>query len=194
MTKDDIQAKFFPDGEEVLWSGTPDALRYFNRSDLILVPVTVLLGWFLLSYAYSSFMLMVRGQSAVFALSGITVALVGLYLLFGRIWYRHRRLSRNVYFVTSRRVFVFNTLRDQVTADIPLYAVEPETVGSDLYLAGKFLGGDFVYGLGLDLFFHRFVRESPAFYAIRNPEQVKKAVKRAKKKRKAEDRDADDFI
>lgn len=194
MTKDDIQAKFFPDGEEVLWFGTPDALRYFTRSDLMLVPVAVLLGWFLLSYAYSSFMLMVRGQSAVFALSGITVALVGLYLLFGRIWYRHRRLSRNVYFVTSRRVFVFNTLRDQVTADIPLYAVEPEVVGSDLYLAGKFLGGDFVYGLGLDLFFHRFVRESPAFYAIRNPEQVKKAVKRAKKKRKAEDRDADDFI
>ena len=194
MTKEEIQNKYFADGEEILWSGGPDTLTYFMRTDFILIPLTVLIGGFMLSYAYSSMVLMFRGQSMAFALSGITFLLIGLYLIFGRIWYRHKRLSRNLYFVTDERVFVFNTLRDKVTADIPIHLAEPEAFQNTLFLSDKFLGGDLVYGLGLDLFFHSFVRESPAFAAISNPEQVKKIIKRAKKNRKKVKNDTDDFI
>ncbi len=194
MTKEEIISKYFEADEEVLWSGTPDALRYFMRTDFILIPLTVLIGGFMLSYAYSSMILMFRGQSMAFALSGITLLLIGLYLIFGRIWYRHKRLSRNIYFVTSERCFVFNTLRDKVAADVPIYSAEPEAFQNDLFLAGKFLGGDIIYGLGLDVFFHNIVKESPAFTAISNPEQVKKVVKRAKKNRRKAKNDTDDFI
>ncbi len=194
MTKEEIQNKYFAEDEEVLWSGTAETLRFFMRTDFILIPLTVIIGGFLLSYAYSSMMLMIRGQSVAFALSGITFLLIGLYLIFGRIWYRHKRLSRNFYFVTSDRCFVFNTLRDKVTVDIPINDVEPEAFQNDLFLSGKFLGGDIVYGLGLDVFFHNFVKESPAFTAIHSPEQVKKVIKRAKKNRKKAKHDTDDFI
>ena len=194
MTKEEIQNKYFAEDEEVLWSGTPDTLRIFMRNDFILIPLTIFIGGFLLSYAYSSMMLMIRGQSVAFALSGITFLLIGLYLIFGRIWYRHKRLSRNYYFVTSDRCFVFNTLRDKVTADIPINDVEPEAFQNDLFLSGKYLGGDIVYGLGLDIFFHNFVKESPAFTAINSPDQVKKVIKRAKKNRKKAKNDTDDFI
>ena len=96
--------------------------------------------------------------------------------------------------MTSDRCFVFNTLRDKVTVDIPINDVEPEAFQNDLFLSGKFLGGDIVYGLGLDVFFHNFVKESSAFTAIHSPEQVKKVIKRAKKNRKKAKHDTDDFI
>lgn len=194
MTKEEIQNKYFTQGEQILWFGTPDTLRYFTRSDLVLVPISVIIGGFLLSYAYSSLMLMLRGQSVAFALSGITLLLLGFYLIFGRIWYRHKRLSKNLYFVTSERVFVFNTLRNSVAADVPLDATAPEVFQNTLFLSDKFLGGDLIYGLGLDVFFHNAVKESPAFTAISNPEQVKKTIKRAKKNRKKGNYDTDDFI
>ena len=153
MTKEEIQNKYFAEDEEVLWSGTADTLRFFMRTDFILIPLTVIIGGFLLSYAYSSMMLMIRGQSVAFALSGITFLLIGLYLIFGRIWYRHKRLSRNLYFVTSDRCFVFNTLRDKVTVDIPINDVEPEAFQNDLFLSGKFWAAILYMAWGLMCFF-----------------------------------------
>ena len=193
MTKEDITKKFLKDGEEILWSGTPDALRYLSRTDIFLIPVTLLLGGFMLSYAYSAFMLMLQGKSMAFALSGITILLISLYLMFGRIWYRHKRLSKNIYLVTSDRVFIFNTLRNTVTADIPHAEVYPEVFQKDLFLSYKNLGGDIVYGLGLDIFFRNLTSESPAFYAISEPQKVLKMIKKAKKGRKG-NANATDFI
>ena len=193
MTKEEIQKKYFHD-ETVLWSSCPDALSYFVRADIFLLPLSLLAGGFLLSNAYLSFILMLRGQSMAFSLSGITCLLIGIYLLIGRIWYRHKRLSKNIYFVTERRIFVFNTLRDSVILDMPIEEVQPECMPNTLYLGRKTLGGDVAYGLGLDIFFHNFIHESPAFYAISNPESVKKQIHRAKKMRKKEKYDTDNFI
>lgn len=194
MTKEEIINKYFAEDEEILWSGSPDTLKYFMRNDLILIPLTVLIGGFMLVYSYSSMILMLRGESVTFALSGITLLIIGLYLIFGRIWYRHKRLSRNLYFVTDKRCVVFNTLRDKITADIPIASVEPEIYLNSLFLGDKLLGGDLVYALGLDVFFHNNVAESPAFTAISKPENVKKIIKRAKKYRKRGSNDTDSFI
>lgn len=194
MTKEEIQKQYFYENETVLWSGTADALRYFTRTDFVLVPLSLLLGGMLLVYAFSSFWLMVQAKSMAFSLAGLTSVLIGIYLIFGRIWYRHKRLSRNIYFVTENRVFVFNTLRDTVTLDMPIADALPEIFQNTLFLGEKRLAGDLLYGLGLDVFFHHFTTESPAFYAISNPELVKKQIKQAKKMRKWGKQDADDFI
>ncbi len=194
MTKEEIQKQYFNENEAVLWSGTADALRYFTRTDFVLVPLSLLFGGMLLTYAFSAFVLMAQGKSMAFSLSGITCVLIGMYLIFGRIWYRHKRLSKNIYFVTENRVFVFNTLRNTVTVDIPIADALPEILQNTLFLGRKQLGSDLLYGLGLDVFFHRFTTESPAFYAISNPELVKKQIKQAKKMRKWGKQDADDFI
>lgn len=194
MTKEEIQKQYFNEDEAVLWSGTADALRYFNRTDFVLVPLSLIFGGMLLTYAGSAFVLMVQGKSMAFSLSGITCLLIGIYLIFGRIWYRHKRLSKNIYFVTDKRVFVFNTLRNTVTLDMPIADALPEILQNNLFLGNKQLGSDLLYGLGLDVFFHRLTTESPAFYAISCPELVKKQIKQAKKLRKWGKQDADDFI
>ncbi len=194
MTKEEIQKKYFESEETVLWSDAPDALSYFVRADIFLLPLSLLVGGFLLFNAYLSFVLMLRGQSMAFSLSGITCLLIGIYLIFGRIWYRHKRISKNLYFVTDRRVFIFNTLRDSVLLDMPITEAQPECFLNTLFLGRKTLGGDVVYGLGLDIFFHNFVAETPAFYAISKPEAVKKQIHQAKKMRKKEKYDTDNFI
>ena len=185
MTKEELKHANIDSDEVILWEGTPDKLGYFSRTDICLIPITLIFGGLLLSYAYSSFMLMLQGKSVAFALSGITILLIAFYLVFGRIWYRHKRLSKNLYVVTDRRVLVMNMLRDTVTADIPLSEVSPETFRNDLYLSYKYLGGDLVYGLGLDIFFRNMSTESPAFYAISDPQKVEKLLKKAKKNNKA---------
>ena len=185
MTTEEFKNTYLEDGEELLWSGSPETLKYFSRTDICLVPITLILGWFLITYAYASFMLMMQGKSVAFALSGITILLIAFYLVIGRIWYRHKRLSRNLYFVTSKRVLVFNTLRDTLTADIPLEETSPEAFKNDLFLSYKALGGDIVYGLGLDIFFRNIASETPAFYAISDPQKIGKLITKAKKAKKA---------
>lgn len=194
MTKEEIKNKYFNEGEEILWFSSPDKVKYFTPSDIFMIPFTVILGGIMLIYSYSVFMLMLSGESIMFSISGITFFLLGLYIIFGRIWYRHKRLSKNLYFVTNRRVFVFNTLRDTVSADLFLEYTDPSVYKNTLFLAGKYLGGDIIFSLGLDLFLNRFTTSSPAFVGIENPEEIKKIIVRAKKSRKKDKNDTDDFI
>lgn len=195
MTKEEIIKQYFADDEEILWFSKPTTLKPFLRTDMILIPLTLILGGYILWYAYASLMLLITGQNATFALSGITLFLIGLYLVFGRIWYRYKRISKNFYFVTNKRVFVFNALRNTVTVNMPLKEVNPEAFQHDLFLGDKHLGGDFIYGLGLDIFLRNIAQETPGFYAIDDPKAVIKTIKRANRNsRKTEDTDGESFI
>lgn len=194
MTYEEIKKEYFGEDEEIIWQGTADKLTYFMRADVAIIPLTLIISGFLLFSAYASFMMMMQGKSMSFALSGITVLLVAFYLLFGRIWYRHKRIQRNMYFVTDRRVFALNTLRNTVIVDLPIDMVFPEIVGNTLYLREKNLFGDVVHHLGLDVFFHGFVSQSPAFTAISDPDLVVKKMKQTAKKRKKVQHDTEDFI
>ena len=84
--------------------------------------------------------------------------------------------KKQIYFVTDKRAFAFDTMRDSVIFDIPL----DET---DLYLGDKslILGntnsiGDFVYNLGLDVFFRKLAHETPAFRYIEDINGVSKII------------------
>lgn len=195
MTKEEIIKQYFTDDEEVLWFSKPTMLKPFLRTDMILIPLTLFLGGYILWYSYVTFMQLLSGQNILFAFSGITFFLIGLYLVFGRIWYRYKRISKNFYFVTNKRVFVFNALRDIVTVNIPLNEAQTEAFQHDLFLGDKHLGGDFIYGLGLDIFFWKNVTETPGFYAIDDPKAVIKTMKRAKRNsRKTEAGNDSEFI
>ena len=191
MTQKEIQLKYLKDGEEILWFKKPDKLGWLSRTDIFLLPLTLFTGSCLLYYAYLSFTMMITGKNAMFSVTGITVVLVALYLLFGRIWYRRKRLSRNIYVVTNMRAVIINTLSETVTADIPLYEVYPRKVRNDLYLAEQNLFADIAYGLGLDLFFRNVLTESPAFYAISDADKVIALLKKYSKKRKANANDSE---
>ena len=123
MTNAQIKEKYFKN-DTVLWEGAPNKVPVFSRADFLLVPFSLIFGGFLLGYAILSVVVMLAGQGILFSLVGITFLLLGVYLILLRLWYRKKRISREVYFVTNKRVFGFDTMRDNVLFDIPLKETE----------------------------------------------------------------------
>jgi hypothetical protein len=175
MTNAQIKEKYFKN-DTVLWEGAPNKVPVFSRADFLLVPFSLIFGGFLLGYAILSAIMMLAGQGILFPLIGITFLLLGVYIIFLRLWYRKKRISREVYFVTNKRVFGFDTMRDNVLFDIPLKETELSLGYKSLELGETNSIGDFVYGLGLDIFFRKFSKETPAFKFIDNIEEVSKII------------------
>lgn len=188
MTKEEIIKNHFSEDEKILWYGKAEKFK-LPKLEFFLIPLTIFISATLLLYVYSAFMLMIEGKSAAFALSGITCLLVIFYLLYGRIWYRKKKLLKSHYFVTDRRVFVFNTFRNNVLCDIPLELTAPIKDGDRILLSGNKASSDLALCLGLDLFLYNILQETPAFSNIENPEDVIKIITKAKTSRKAEGND-----
>ncbi len=175
MKNNEIKEKYFKH-DTVLWQGAPKKVPVFTRSDFLLVPFSVIFGGFLLAYAIISAIAMLAGHGILFSLVGITFLLLGVYLIFIRLWYRKKRISRQAYFVTDKRVFGFDTMRDDVLFDIPLRDTDLSLGYKSLELGETNSIGDFIYGLGLDIFFRKFSKETPAFRYIDDIEQVSKII------------------
>lgn len=165
MTNNEIIEKYLKN-DKILWQGKTTNVPVFNRADFLLIPFSLIFGGFLLGYAIISAIMMFAGQGILFSLAGITFLLLGVYVIFIRLWYRKKRISREVYFVTDKRLFAFDTLRDNVLFDIPLKDVDLSLGYKSLELGEVNSIGDFVYGLGLDIFFRKFAHETPAFKYI----------------------------
>jgi hypothetical protein len=88
-------------GERVEWLGRPDPSKHFTRSDVFLVPFSILWCGFAVVWetiAISS------GGGVLFALWGIPFVALGLYFVFGRFVAKASRARRTIYAVTNRRV------------------------------------------------------------------------------------------
>ena len=118
----------------------------------------------------------------MFSFVGITFVILGLYILIFRLFYRRKRISRQVYFVTDKRVFSFDTLRDEVIFDIPLDETELFLGDKSLILGDTNAIGDFIYNLGLDVFFRKFSKETPAFRYLDNINEISKIIIENKEK------------
>lgn len=189
MDKTQIINRFLKD-EKILWQGAPSNVPYLNKSDIWLIPFTLVFGGAFIVYAIISAIMMFAGKSIMFSLAGITLLLMGTYILFFRIWYRKKRISRQLYFVTDKRVFAFDTMRDDVIFDILLE-------DTDLYLGYKSLIlsdinaiGDFIYNLGLDIFFRKFSKETPSFKYINDLNNVSRIIISAKETVEEKDNDS----
>lgn len=175
MTKEEIIKKHLKN-EKILWQAEPKKVPLFNKSDIFIIPLTVAFGGSLLMYSILSFIMMIKGESFVFSLIGITSFIIGAYILFLRLWYRKKRIKKQLYFVTSKRAFAFDTMRDSVIFDIPLDATDLYMGDKSLILGNANSIGDFVYNLGLDVFFRKFTHETPAFRYIEDINGVTKII------------------
>ena len=73
------------------------------------------------------------------------MSILGLYFIFFRIWYRKKRISREVYFITDKRIVAIDTMRDNVTFDIPINDAALYLGNKSLILGETNSIGDFVY-------------------------------------------------
>jgi hypothetical protein len=88
-------------GEQVLWTGRPDASKRLTKTDLVAVPFSVAWGGFAIFWEVS---VIVSGAPIFFWLWGVPFVAIGLYLIFGRFVYRSWLRRRTLYAITDRRV------------------------------------------------------------------------------------------
>jgi len=191
VNTNEIKNKYLKE-ETVLWQGAPKNTPLFQKSDIFMIPFSLIFGGIFIIYAVISVLLLITGQSIMFSLVGITFLLFGLYILIFRLWYRKKRISREVYFVTNKRVFAFDTMRDNVVFDILLSDTELYLGSKSLILGETNSIGDFIYNLGLDIFFRKFSKETPSFKYIDDINEVSKII--MKNKETAEETDDDSIF
>jgi hypothetical protein len=94
--------QLFP-AERVLWSGAPVRFPLFDVRDIVFVPLGVLCG---IEAAFNEIgALQVAGGGAIMVWRGL-FALVGLYLVIGRVVFRQYLARSSRYTLTNRRIIV----------------------------------------------------------------------------------------
>jgi hypothetical protein len=137
----DVETSLLP-GERILWAGRPLRHRVFRRTDVLLVPISLLWCGFVVfceSGALSS------GVPFFVAILGAPLVLFGLYLVAGRFVVRVISPRRTRYTITDRRVLVHSGYSGGrlITGYLnslppPVIAEEPDGAGSLAF--GRFPG------------------------------------------------------
>jgi hypothetical protein len=89
--------------EQILWEGRPDVWAYSMRGAWYLIPFSLMWAGFAFFWEFS---VITGGAPLFFSLWGIPFVLVGLYLLFGRIWVARREARNTSYAITNRRILI----------------------------------------------------------------------------------------
>ena len=114
------------DGEEILWTGRPDASVNFDRRDLTLIPFSIAWAGFAI-FATGGFVkgyieaVKSGGQegSMLFLVLAAAFSLLGLYLLVGRFFIKRWNKRRTYYALTDARVLVLKTATTRPVSGLP---------------------------------------------------------------------------
>ncbi len=87
-------------GEQLIWQGAPEGGKWFTKEDIFMVPFSLLWCGFAIFWETS----VLLAGIWPFALFGAFFVVVGLYMVAGRIFLRHREWGRMRYAITDQRV------------------------------------------------------------------------------------------
>ena len=119
MSNGQHQSLFQPDllqSETIEWSGQPETSVNFNRTDIFLIPFSLLWGGFalfaLVALIFSWFAGTREAESIIGYLVGIFMivffAIIGVYLIVGRFAYKKWQKRRTHYALTNKRALVLS--------------------------------------------------------------------------------------
>src|SRR5258706_12502268 len=126
-----VETSLLP-GERIVWDGRPLRHRVFRRTDVLLVPFSLL--WCGFAVFWESGVLS-SGAPFFSALWGALFVLVGLYVVAGRLVVRVVSSRRTRYTITARRVRVHGgwsggRLRTEYLSSLPPPVITEEPDGS----------------------------------------------------------------
>ncbi len=109
-------------GEELLWSGQPDARKIFTISDIIIIPITAIIFTavllteisFVLDIVINNDSSMISNIVKVFFV--LLFLLVSFYITLGRFVYKKYRKKKTLYAVTNKRIIIIKMgVKEEVT-------------------------------------------------------------------------------
>jgi hypothetical protein len=103
-----FQAHLLP-GEKLLWTGQPDPNILFSQTDYFLIPLTLIWTVFFFFATWNIWDPVLHGNPDSFIFPDIILIiflLIGVYILFGRFFFKKWKKQRTFYAVTNRRVLV----------------------------------------------------------------------------------------
>jgi hypothetical protein len=106
----------------VLWQGQPDVWAFSMRGAWYLIPFSLLWGGFAIFWEVG---VLGSGAGPFFALWGVPFVVIGLYLIFGRIYVARREAARTHYAVTNQRVVILTGLFGRRAIEMALTDLPP---------------------------------------------------------------------
>lgn len=171
--------------EQIEWCGQSNPNILFTKSDMYLIPFSLLWGGFVILWNYM--VNFVAGPSGhldlVARLFGLPFLVVGLYFIFGRFIYKKWRKKNTYYAVTNKRVLcltnTFNAnLESRYIKDLPVVRKSINASGIGTVIFGE---GSAMYGnTGMEALCIRRELNALAFYDIHDAGSVYDLVTRIK--------------
>lgn len=168
--------------ERIIWSGKPMEGRLFNKNDLFLIPFSIMFLGF--AIFWESSVIFEVGAPVFFMLWGIPFILMGLYMVFGRFFYKSYLKRHTYYYVTNKRVIILkDTSNRKIEAEyidsLPSISKDVKGDGSGTITFGNSSGFVGMYqNSGLEFFLKGKRHEilAPAFYDIDDVNKVYQIV------------------
>lgn len=88
-------------GEELVWAGRPKTGIRFRKSDMILIPFSIVWGGFSIFWVAFS---VAMGAPLIFTAFGFPFVLIGLYMMIGRFFFDAYRRKNTVYGITTLHI------------------------------------------------------------------------------------------
>lgn len=111
--------------ERILWAGKPAQGIQFHRSDWGFIPFAVLWAAFVVIWEIAVFK---TGAPSYFALIGIPLILIGIFIVAGRFWWDAKVRAGQRYALTDRHVIIDNACPGRWTKRFELARLPPMTV------------------------------------------------------------------
>lgn len=172
-------------GERLLWSGRPDPTVWLTAADMFMIPFSILWGGFAIFWEIG----VSSGGPNFGTIWGIPFVALGLYMIFGRFFYKKYRKKRTCYGITDQRALVAigpGQLSDSPLRDQPITVRRSRdgrhvtvTIGSAVAgprrARSSYAAGSFYANTGLELL-ARNVTLPMAFYDVEDADAMLSAM------------------
>jgi hypothetical protein len=179
--------------EKIYWSGQPDPSVVFSSSDFFMIPFSLMWGGFAIFWELSvlgltHFNKNSHGVPLFFVLWGIPFVGVGLYMIFGRFFFKVWKKKRTFYAVTNLRVLIVTEgfgrqVQAQFLNQIPVInkSIGRDGTGSLSFGSTSGFGSNYT-NTGMDFFSRRINQGVLAFYDISQAEMIYQMINELRNK------------